>query len=177
MIDEIDDVELSPEDPTRPLDADSEEKAGFFRRFHKDKEEIICAQTRDTLTWNGGSSSKRMVMLLDLMGTSLFCRAPLTAFVQGCCRGSLDIRNTSNTLSQEVRVTRLGLHRLAGQPRRTPRYSLQRARPPISDQSYVLLYTVNRAKVQGQDTNQSKYYIDGEEENLQEEDSPPKTTS
>ena len=97
MIDEIDDVEQSREDTDR-FAWDPEEKASFLRRFQKHKDEMVSARLHDTMTWNGGSSSKLTVMLWNLMGTSVFrlARALLTPCAQNFCRGSLDAGNTSN---------------------------------------------------------------------------------
>ena len=86
MIDEIDDVESSREDPHDRFAWDAGEKASFLRRFQKkredkekDKDEIICARMHDTMTWNGGSGMFK-VILWNLMGKSIshIANTPLT---------------------------------------------------------------------------------------------------
>jgi len=98
MIDEIDDVESSREDPTDRFAWDPEEKASFLQRFQKHKDEMISARMHDTMTWNGGSSSMLKVMMWSLMGTSRFrlARALFTPCAQNTCRGLLDAGNTLN---------------------------------------------------------------------------------
>ena len=79
MVDEIDNVESSREDPLDRFAWDPEEKASFLRRFQERKPEMISARMHDTMTWNGGSS-KFKVILWNLMGKSVshLANAPLT---------------------------------------------------------------------------------------------------
>ena len=79
MVDEIDNVELSREDPLDRFAWDPEEKASFLRRFEKRKDEMISARMHDTMTWKGGSSMFK-VILWNLMGQSVshLANAPLT---------------------------------------------------------------------------------------------------
>ena len=87
MVDEIDDVESSREDPHDRFAWDSEEKASFLRRFQKKREkkredeedEVISARMHDTMTWNGGSGLFK-VILWNLMGKSIshIANTPLT---------------------------------------------------------------------------------------------------
>ena len=80
MVDEIDNVELSREDP---LAWDPEAKASFLQRFQEHTREMISARMHDTLTWNGGLnhvSGKFKVILWNLMGKSVshLANTPLT---------------------------------------------------------------------------------------------------
>ena len=79
MVDEIDNVESSREDPLDRFAWNPEEKASFLKRFEKHKDEMISARMHDTMTWNGGSS-KFKVILWNLMGKSVshLANAPLT---------------------------------------------------------------------------------------------------
>ena len=70
MVDEIDDVETSHEDPLDRFAWDSKEKASFLKRFQKHKDEMISARMHDTMTWKGGSSMFK-VILWNLMGKSV----------------------------------------------------------------------------------------------------------
>ena len=84
MVDEIDNVESSREDPLDHFAWDHKEKASFLRRFEKHKKEMISARMHDTMTWNGGGS-KFKAILWNLMGKSVshlanasltICRVP-----------------------------------------------------------------------------------------------------
>ena len=80
MVDEIDNVELSREDP---LAWDPEEKASFLQRFQEHKDEMKSARMHDTMTWNGGLtgvSGKFKVIMWNLMGKSVshLTNTPLT---------------------------------------------------------------------------------------------------
>ena len=79
MVDEIDNVELSREDPLDRFAWDREEKVSFLQRFQKHQSEMISARMHDTMTWKGGSS-KFKVILWNLMGNyvSYFANTPLT---------------------------------------------------------------------------------------------------
>ena len=80
MVDEIDNVELSREDP---LAWDPEVKASFLQRLQEHETEMISARMHDTMTWNGGLngvSGKFKVILWNLMGKSVshLANTPLT---------------------------------------------------------------------------------------------------
>lgn len=83
MVDEIDNVELSREDPLDRFAWDPGEKADYLQRFQKHKSEMISARMHDTMTWNGGlngCSGKFKVILWNLMGKSVshLANTPLT---------------------------------------------------------------------------------------------------